>query len=283
MFKYSQLYKSVLNEVYSHWIESNPRWMKIKEKLFWTLIYSPMQCISEFEWKEYSFRYLYWEILWYLSWWRESSFISQFASLWSKIKDENWELNSNYWNLVFYKKHFYDWLESQTQYDWCLKSLLDDKETRQAIIHYNSSDHQKLWVKDFPCTLYQQFFIRDNKLNWITNMRSNDLFYWTNYDVVWFALVMQSLYIDLKKVYEDLKIWDIMHVWNSLHIYEKDFTKTEAILSSKKDEDYLITVNRSIKDIIWDWFDPLEYSTLTQTNEEYINTLSSIWISISKI
>jgi thymidylate synthase len=51
--------------------------------------------------------------------------------------------------------------------------LLNDKDSRQAVINFNQPKHKQKEVKDFPCTETLTFLIRDNKLEVINKMRSN--------------------------------------------------------------------------------------------------------------
>lgn len=61
--------------------------------------------------------------------------------------------------------------------------------------------------------------------------RSNDVFYWFPYDIVWFSLVMQSIYIDLLQYYPDLKLWEMYHNAWSIHYYEEFYDKVDKIIN----------------------------------------------------
>ena len=90
--------------------------------------------------------------------------------------------------------------------------------------------------KDLPCTSFLQFFIRKNKLHLIVNMRSNDLIKGTTFDIPFFMLLLQNMFLLLKEVYPELELGYYYHNAMSLHIYEPDFDLVEDML--KHDFDF---------------------------------------------
>lgn len=247
-------YKEMLEEVMQGY-ESAPRWQKIREQLnFSTKVDDILTCWFNFPSRKFNYKYLASELVWYLHWNLNTSNISKYAKLWGNISDEYGNAQSNYGYLVFGR----ELLDGSSQYDWALDSLLNDKDSRQAIVRYNHDMVQIEGIKDFICTLNQQFFIRDNKLIGITNMRSNDLFYWFSYDIVWFSLVQQSLYIDLKHHYPDLELWEMyFNAW-SAHVYEPMFDKAFKIISEDW-TDIKFELKQSMRYM---------YETMTRNNSE---------------
>jgi len=235
--KYSEKVKQSLSEVLNNGLVSSPRWSKIKEILNFSIVLeNPLNCAANFAWRKFPMKYQAAELIWYMLLWRENNFIKRFSNIWWNIWIE-WLVNSNYWFLVFQEKSANNWYN--TQFEWALNSLLKDKDSRQAIIHYNIPRHQHDWVKDFVCTMYNQFVIRNNKLIWMSYMRSNDAFFWMTFDVVWFSLVQQSLYLELKKTYKDLELGQLYYNASSFHIYENFFEKAEEIVNWEwETEDY---------------------------------------------
>ena len=120
-----------------------------------------------------------------------------------------------------------------TQWRWALYSLIQDKDSRQAVMHFNRPCHQYLGVKDFPCTLEMIFHIRDNKLNATTVMRSNDVIKGTTFDIPFFMLVQQMMLNALKKVYPDLEMGTYTHLAHSMHLYESDFELVGKMLEKE--------------------------------------------------
>ena len=65
--------------------------------------------------------------------------------------------------------------DGRSQFDWAFDCLKNDKDSRQAFMRYNNTNHQFDKVKDLPCTFIQIFHIRNNKLDSTIMMRSNDI------------------------------------------------------------------------------------------------------------
>lgn len=142
------------------------------------------------------------------------------VKIWQDCADNNNEINSNYGYLVFGRGNF-------NQFDNCLKTLLNHNESRQAIIIYNRPsihyEANSFNCKDFICTMYQQFLIRNGKLETITSMRSNDCIFGTMNDIPWFHLVIKKLHIELLKNNIDITLGKHIFIPNSWHCYERHF------------------------------------------------------------
>ena len=146
-------------------------------------------------------------------------------------KDEKKEINSNYGWCVFSE-------ENGSQYDNCLEVLKKDKTTRNAIIVYNRpsiyKDYKRDGMHDMICTMYSHFFIRNNKLMMVHNMRSNDIRYgFICSDLPWNCFVYQNLYEDLKETYPDLEVGQIIWTSDSMHLYSRHFKALEKYFESK--------------------------------------------------
>ena len=146
-------------------------------------------------------------------------------------KDEKKEINSNYGWCVFSE-------ENGSQYDNCLEVLKKDKTTRNAIIVYNRpsiyKDYKRDGMHDMICTMYSHFFIRNNKLMMVHNMRSNDIRYgFICSDLAWNCFVYQNLYEDLKETYPDLEVGQIIWTSDSMHLYSRHFKALEKYFESK--------------------------------------------------
>ena len=113
-----------------------------------------------------------------------------------------------------------------------MDSLIEDKDSRQSIIHFNKPSHQWKGNKDFVCTLNGIFQIRDNRLNFTVDMRSNDLVLGTATDVAFFCLLQQQMLKHLRLTYPDLKMGSYTHIVHSLHIYERHFNLVKEMLTT---------------------------------------------------
>ena len=171
-------------------------------------------------------KYLFGELAWYLSGNRYINGINKYSKFWNQIANKDETANSNYGYLVFYRKKY-----EFTNYEWCLNSLISDKHSRQAVMLYNSKEFYYEGNKDFLCTQTQQFFIRNNELISIVNIRSSDAIKGLTFDIPWWSLVQQKLLLDLKTVrHNNLVLGDLIINIGSAHIYNKDLELVNKML-----------------------------------------------------
>lgn len=151
------------------------------------------------------------------------------VKIWTQVCDENQNINSNYGYLVYGKGNF-------SQFSHVLHTLEKHKESRQAIIIYTRPsiqlEHNDLGGADFICTNFQQFFIRNNKLNCVTSMRSNDCWSGCFSDQPWFVYVVNDLFKKLKTTYTELELGKMIFIPNSFHCYENKFDKLKEMIET---------------------------------------------------
>ena len=164
--------------------------------------------------RKLSKKYLHAELNWYKSGELHIAKIRRFSSMWDKLADDYGYVNSNYG--YWAKIHTND--DNISQWEWCKKELTKDRNSRRAVINYNQVDHKYWDVKDFPCTMFQQFYIRNEKLYSTVCMRSNDLIYGFCYDVPYFTLLQRELAQKL-----GCKVGSYRHFATSMHVYERHF------------------------------------------------------------
>jgi len=226
---FAELYKNVcveLTENPEH--ETAPRGQKIKEISDAILINeNPRSNLFLNKARDIPLKYLAGELLWYFSGRNDLSFISKFSSFWNHIANNDGTCNSAYGNLLFIKK---DTPNEISQFQWAYDSLFKDKDSRQAIMHFNRPEHQHNKVKDFVCTLIGNFQIRNNKLNFTIDMRSNDIYFGLTFDYPFFTMLQQQMYKHLIKIYPDLQLGTYTHIAHSLHLYERNFEQINEML-----------------------------------------------------
>lgn len=225
---FSNTFKNIIQHIDTDGDVSQPRDLKVKESILSNFIINPKQPIADFPQRNFNWKYLAGEMAWYLKQDRDVDYIGNFSNFWSRITnpDTN-EINSNYGSLVFNKE----------QFGWVIDSLEQDKNSRQAIMFFNSPKFQFEGNKDFVCTMYANFFIRHNILHMKVQMRSNDIFYGLTFDAPFFAFLQQSVYLKLKETYPELELGMYYHFADNLHFYERHFELAEQI----KGEDVDIT------------------------------------------
>ena len=184
----------------------------------------------EFESRKSNEDYLKKELAWYLSLDPTIEKVGD-VKIWQNIcskKDST--VNSQYGILVYGE-------ENDSQFQKALDSLVNDKDSRQAVIIYNRptihEDAYEDGKRDFICTFYQQFFIRNNRLECITNMRSNDCIFGIFNDLPRFEYVYNDMYGKLLNKYVNLEKGNLVYIANSFHCYERHFGILEKIAEEK--------------------------------------------------
>lgn len=226
---FAEVYKELLqNLVKNPEYTSSPRGEKIHEITNCELkINHPERCLYTNERRSSQFKYIAAELLWYLSGDNTLDFISKFSKFWLKLKNPDTTVNSNYGYLIFKEK----WNPiSFTQWQWAYQSLFKDKDTRQAIMHFNLPKHQFEKNYDFVCTMYGNFLIRDNKLHFTIHMRSNDVVLGLPTDIPFFCLLQMEMYRLLRKSYPNLELGSYTHFVNSMHLYERNDKLVDEML-----------------------------------------------------
>jgi len=228
---FADVYSTSLNDLLLNpQFETEPRGMKVKENLQISLeIKNPMLSTYNNNRRGSQNKYIAAELLWYFSGRRDVEFISEYASFWKKIQNEDGTVNSSYGHLLFKNKNRY----GTTQYQWALDSLLNDKDSRQAVMHFNLPEHQYMSNKDFVCTMYGIFHIRYDKLYLSINMRSNDAILGTPTDIAFFTLLQQQMLKHLQLKYPNLTLGSYTHNVDSYHIYERHFDLVRDMISQE--------------------------------------------------
>ena len=210
---------------------TRPRDMEIKENCDVALVIEdPLSCLYENPVRSSQFKYISAELLWYFMGRNDVEYISKFAKFWESIQNEDGTVNSAYGNLLFSTPNEHGF----TQYHWAFESLRKDKDSRQAVMHFNLPIHQRVGNKDFVCTMYGIFQIRDNKLNLTISMRSNDVILGLPTDIAFFATLQSQMLFHLVmhggEEFKELELGTYTHIANSFHVYERHFDLVERMI-----------------------------------------------------
>ncbi len=215
---------------------SDPRGKKVKELINHSfVITNPYSNLFTNKARSIPIKYLAGELDWYFSGSNNANKISAYSKFWNTIQNDDGTINSAYGYLLFNKKNVHGY----TQWQWNYESLLKDKNSRQAVMYLGDAGNQYEGNKDFVCTSTCSFLIRDKKLHFFVNMRSNDAIRGITFDAPFFLLLQQNMLLLLKDTYPELEMGFYYHNATSFHIYEKDFTMAERMLSHSFNESYL--------------------------------------------
>ena len=225
---FSRVFRDTINWIENTEQESSPRGLKVKERLLATLPINPIYPIANFSDRKFNWKYFAGELAWYLKKDRDIDYINNFSSFWKGITNPGTnEINSNYGHLIFSDKY-------HNQYGQVLDELIRNPDSRRACMVYN---RPSIWMEynendknDFICTNSVTYYIRDNILHAVVQMRSNDVVFGYKNDYAWQFEIMNRLVKDWNdckfeeydtgdKISLGSMIWQVQN----LHVYERHF------------------------------------------------------------
>jgi len=140
---------------------------------------------------------------------------------WQYAANEHGEINSNYGYLIYHPR-FYQ------QYDQVLDELLKNPDSRRGTMIYTRPSIWKEYndndKNDFICTNAVSYYIRDNRLDCVVQMRSNDVVFGYKNDYAWQEFVLRKLASDISfSRGEEIESGYIHWQVQNLHVYERHF------------------------------------------------------------
>lgn len=134
---------------------------------------------------------------------------------WQMSANRHGEINSNYGHLIFSDKY-------HNQFEQVVDELRRNKDSRRASMVYQ---RPSIWVEyndncknDFICTNAVTYYIRDDELHSVVQMRSNDVIFGYRNDYAWQEYVLYALADELN-VDTGQMYWQVQN----LHVYERHF------------------------------------------------------------
>lgn len=211
----NQLYFKILEDLWYDGEEVIPRGFKCKELINYNFILEDSNDnIITLEGFKTNINYAEVEYKWYCSGDNKINFDSLIKKIWEKYSDDGITAASGYGKQIF------------SQWRWIINELKQDKDSRRCVININLPQHKNHISKDIPCTVSFQILIRNNKLIWITTMRSNDVVKGLRNDIYCFTKLQQRLANEL-----NVKVGKYIHNVGSIHLYEIDYEKTKKLLN----------------------------------------------------
>ena len=159
--------------------------------------------------RKFNVRYALLEFMWYLSMDPKVRNIGKAASTWKDIASVDGTVHSNYGVCL------------HQGWDRVVNELVRFPESRRAVIALNQPDID-YGMKDVPCTMFVQFFVRDDKLHLIWNMRSSDFAFGFCNDVAVGMLFLQMMRNELMERTDIpwIGLGSFTYNATSLHCYE---------------------------------------------------------------
>ena len=156
--------------------------------------------------------------------WITNTYNRNVPEAWKLAANDFGQINSNYGHLIYSDKY-------HQQYGQVLDELLANPDGRRASMIYT---RPSIWMEynedgknDFICTNAVTYYIRDNWLQSVVQMRSNDVVFGYKNDYAWQLYVLEQLVKDYNDCKEngvpELKAGDLIWQVQNLHVYERHF------------------------------------------------------------
>ena len=134
---------------------------------------------------------------------------------WQMTANVHGEINSNYGHLIYSDKF-------HNQYDQVIDELEENPDSRRASMIYTRPsiwmEYNDQFKNDFICTNSVTYYDRNNQLDAVVQMRSNDVIFGYRNDYAWQSYVLNQLawemHIDPGTIH-----WQVQN----LHVYERHF------------------------------------------------------------
>ena len=159
------------------------------------------------------------ELLWYLNGSDQLDFIQYYLGRYDTASDDNKTIHGAYGPRLFGSN-------GQNQIENVLNLLRRKPSSRRAAIQLFEARDLVADYKDIPCTCTMQFMIRNDRLNMITYMRSNDAYVGLPHDIFSFTMLQEVMARSL-----DTEIGFYRHSVGSLHLYEPNVEAAKQYLS----------------------------------------------------
>ena len=156
--------------------------------------------------------------------WITNTYNRNVPEAWKLAANDFGQINSNYGHLIYSDKYYH-------QYGQVLDELLANPDGRRSSMIYT---RPSIWMEynedgknDFICTNAVTYYIRDNWLQSVVQMRSNDVVFGYKNDYAWQLYVLEQLVKDYNDCKEngvpELKAGDLIWQVQNLHVYERHF------------------------------------------------------------
>ena len=148
------------------------------------------------------------ELLWYLSRDNQLGFIERYVGRYRNESEDNVTVYGGYGPRLFGQR-------GHDQVQNVIDILNAHPASRRAVIQIFNAEDISSARKEIPCTTTLQFFVRDDRLDMITTMRSNDAYWGLPHDVFCFTMIQELIARSLGR-----EIGIYRHFAGSLHLYK---------------------------------------------------------------
>lgn len=161
------------------------------------------------------------ELLWYLSKDNRLDFIAPYVSRYTDETEDGVTIYGGYGPRLFGP-------DDHDQVRNVIKLLTERPTSRRAVIQIFDKADIAVPHKEVPCTTTLQFFVRDERLDMVVTMRSNDAYFGLPHDVFCFTMLQEIIARSLGR---DVGIY--RHFAGSLHIYKERWDDAQHFVDEK--------------------------------------------------
>ena len=222
------LYTKILSTILDEGIEVGPRGMKTKELSPVCIeVTNPRQRLFGHPHRKEVSIFTYIEGLWILLGEATPDRVVHYVPAMANfVNEETGKFDGAYGPAIDLSKYNYI-MTGANQLNQVYLRLKENPDTRQAVVIINNPFLHTLPTKDYPCTLSFQFLLRNNKLDMITTMRSQDAWLGLVYDTgefQWFQEILAG--------WLGVELGRYIHIDGSFHLYERDWAKAKEVVDN---------------------------------------------------
>lgn len=159
------------------------------------------------------------ELLWYLSKDNRLDFIKPYVSRYADETEDGETVYGGYGPRLFGST-------GEDQVENVVRLLIERPTSRRAVIQIFDKKDIATTHKEVPCTTTLQFFVRDEKVDLVATMRSNDAYFGLPHDVFCFTMLQE---IVARTLGCDVGVY--RHFAASLHIYKDRWDEARQFVS----------------------------------------------------
>lgn len=208
----------LLDKLYHSTLETSPRGQRIREILDAKLtIIDPMWNILVSKERNLNHRFMVAEWLWILNGRNDVASIGVYNKNLAQFSNDGLVFDGAYGPMI------------KEQWARVRSRLLKDHDTRQAVIQIFKQPSYE-GIKDVPCTMAIQWFIRAERLWTIVTMRSSDIWLGLPYDFFSFSMLSAVMKAELEANGIKLGWGSLTYNLGSSHLYERNFEAARKVL-----------------------------------------------------
>jgi len=205
-----------------------------------TLSMPRRRCIAQPE-RKWSFALAIGEFLWHVSASDDASVLEYYARPWASFAVEGRIRGSCYGKSIFTPHG-----QNPSQWTTILRLLREDPDSRRAVLDFRITDQQTQFsnAPDVACVSTLQLLIRDERLNAIAVMRSNDVIWGLPYDIFVLTMFQEMAAQEL-----GLELGWYHHQAASLHIYDRHLSLARSILAGQIPQPYEMGILGNLEEL----------------------------------